>query len=163
MKQKALHQKSWDSLTPKQKHLREQSLDVLSKSRKSNKSISKLSKEKNIPLKTVLKHTNAYKKINNRWTPKKFDRISRVMLFNESGKEISIETRDSRIASKIGKYHSAVGEYLNTGNAKKLNKFKNKSIKDTQGNIHIFETDLEKIVEIKQRKEEPEFAEVYGG
>lgn len=161
MKQKALHQKSWNSLTPKQKLLRERSLEVLSESRNGKKSLSKLSSEKNIPIKTVLRHTNAFKKINNRWIPKKFDRISRVMLFNESGKETSIETRDSRIASKIGKYHSAIGEFLNTSNAKKLNKFKNKSIKDTQGNKHVFEIDLEQIIEIKQRKEEPEFAEVY--
>lgn len=161
MKQK-LHQKSWGNLTPRQKLLRERSLEVLSLSRKSNKSLSKISKEKQIPIVTVLNHTNGFKKINGRWNAKKFDRISRIMKINESGKEVSIDIRDSRTASKIGRYHQTIGILLETGESNRLKQFENIFIKDSNGKIHIFETSIEHIIAINERKESFDSIEIYG-
>ena len=151
----------WTMLSPKQKSIRKPSLEVLGTSRKSNQSLSKIAKNHGISVRAVIKSTNAFKKINGKWVPKKFDKISRVLKINEKGQEKSIEIKDSRIASVIGSYHNAVKIFLNTGNVEQLQKFKKKKIKDSSGNIHHFETDHKKIIEINERIEEPEFYEVY--
>lgn len=157
-----IHKKSWKDLTPRQKSLRERSLEILSIAKKSKQSLSEISKNHDISLKTIINNTNAFKKINNKWIPKKFDRISRVIKINENGKEKSIEIKDSRIASSIGSYHNAVKQFLNTGNKKSLSEFRNKKIKDAYGKLHKFETNPKKIIGINERIEEPEFYEIYG-
>jgi len=83
------------------------------------------------------------------------------MKINENGREVSIEINDSRTASLIGRYHNAVKQFLNTGNRKKLRKFKNKKIKDAQGKLHLLETNPKSLIQINERIEEPEFYQVY--
>ncbi len=108
-----------------------------------------------------MNHTNAFRKKGRRWTAKRLDRIPRVMKINEKGREVSIEINDSRTASLIGRYHNAVKQFLNTGNRKKLRKFKNKKIKDTQGKHHLLETNPDSLIQINEAIEEPEFYQVY--
>jgi len=159
LKQKAVYKRSWSELTKKELNLREKSLEVLSKVR-NGQSLSKASKELHIEPKTVIKYTNAFRKLKGKWIVKSQDRISRVMSIYENGKQEWIEVRDSRIASKIGKYNSAVNEFLRTGNESILKQFK-KPFKDSKGNLHYFETDPDKLYEIAESQEEPEFYEIY--
>ena len=156
-----LYRKRWSTLSPKQKLLREHSLAVLSEARKSKKSLSKLAAQHTISPKTVLNHTNAFRKKGRRWTAKKFDRIPRVMKINERGREVSIEVNDSRTASLIGRYHNAVKQFLNTGDRKKLRKFKNKKVKDAKGKHHVLETNPTSIIQVNEAIEEPEFYQIY--
>ena len=158
---KAQHRKSWNELEPEEKELRQRSLDVLSEARRTKKSLTKISKQNGISPKTVLHHTNAFKKVNRRWVVKKFDRISRSMIINENGKKISVEVNDSRHASTIGKYQNAVKNFLNTGNKKKLLEFSKKKIRDSDKNVHSFEIDPNTIIKIEERVKEPEFVDVY--
>lgn len=151
----------WTLLSPKQKSIRERSLEVLSTARKSNQPLSKISKNHNISVRTVIRNTNAFKKVNGKWIPKKYDKIPRMMIINENGKKVSVEINDSRIASTIGRYHNAVKEFLNTGNKKKLSEFSKKKIRDSNNNFHSFETSPNKIIQIEKRVEEPEFVDVY--
>jgi len=157
-----LYKRSWTSLSPKQKSNRERSLDVLNTARKSNQSLSRISKNHGISVPTVIRNTNAFKKVNGKWEAKKFDRISRVLKIDEKGREKSIEIRDSRTASVIGRYHNAVKILLNTGNKDQLQNFKKIKFKDSTGKIHHFETDYRKIIEINEKIEEIEIYEVYG-
>jgi len=159
LKQKPVYKRSWSELTKKELNLREKSLEVLSKVR-NGKSLYKASKELHIEPKTVIKYTNAFKKVKGKWIAKSQDRISRVMSIYENGKEEWIEVRDSRTASKIGKYNSAVNEFLRTGNKDVLRPFK-KPFKDSNGKLHYFETYPEKLYEIAESQEEPEFYEIY--
>ena len=76
----------------------------------------RLSREHRISAKAVLKATNSFKRVKGRWKAKEVGHISRIMSINENGKELFIEVTDSRYATLIGKCHSAVKEYLNTGN-----------------------------------------------
>src|SRR3989442_946140 len=152
-----VYKRSESSLTPKQKSIREKSLNVLSEARKTGKSLSKVSKQHGLSYKTVLHNTKAFKKVDSRWIAKKYDKISRVMIINEKGRQISFEVNDSRNASKIGEYGNAVKEFLNTGNVELLLKFKNKKVKDSHGNLHTFETDPIAIQEIREGIEDPEF------
>lgn len=157
-----ISKRSWNALNPRQKLLRERSLQVLNKSRKSSQSLSRIAKDFGISAKTVLHNTNAFKKINRKWIPKKYDKISRVMKISENGKEISVEINDSRRASLIGKYHNSIRKFLESRDEKVLLKFKNKRIKDTNHTFHLFETNPNRIIEINERIEEPEFYEIYG-
>lgn len=156
-----ISKRSWNALNPRQKLLRERSLQVLSKSRKSSQSLSRIAKDFGISVKTVIYNTNAFKKINRKWVPKKYDKISRIMKINENGNELSVEINDSRRASLIGKYHNSIRKFLESGDEKVLSKFKNKRIKDKNHTFHLFETNPNKIIEINNRIEEPEFYEVY--
>jgi len=155
------HKLSWQALSPKEKSQRKTALNVLSDVRNNGKSLYKACKEKGVTVKTVLKSTNAFKKVGNRWTAKEFDRISRIMKISEDDEETSIEINDSRTASLIGRYHNAVKKYLETGNTSELDKFKGKTIKDAQGNTHVFETDTEALDEIHESREDEEFYEIY--
>ena len=156
-----IYKKSWTSLTPRQKLFRERSLEILSIAKKSKQSLSEIAKKNHVSVGTVINNTNAFKKIHNKWVTKKFDRISRVIKINENGTEKSIEIKDSRITSLVGRYHNAVKQFLNTGDKKSLSEFRNKKIKDAHGKLHKFETNPKKIIEINERIEEPEFYEVY--
>ena len=156
-----LHKRLWSLLTPKEKVTRERSLEVLSLARRNGTRLSQLAEEHKISINTVLRNTNAFKRINGRWIPKKSDRISRVLLINENGKEIFVEVNDSRQASLIGKCHSAVRKYLENGNREALTEFKGKMIRDSSGKWHTLETNPSAIREINARREEPEFYDIY--
>lgn len=159
LKPEPVYKRSWSELTKRELTLREKSLEVLSKVRK-GQSLTKASKELQTTPETVIKHTGAFRKVKRKWIAKSQDRISRVMSIYENGKKEWIEIRDSRIASKIGKYNSAVNEFLRTGDIKVLKKFK-KPFKDAHGKLQYFKTDPDKLYEIAEQQEEPEFYEIY--
>ena len=162
MKKIPLYKRPWNKLTPRQKMLREKSLAVVNELRNSKtKTLPQVANENNISVTTVLRHTNGFKKVNGRLVTKRWDRIPRLMRINTDGKEKSVEIKDSRTASVVGRYHNAVKQFLNTGDKKKLQRFRNKKVKDSKGKLHRLETDPQKIIQINERIEEPEFYEVY--
>ena len=116
-----LHKRPWGKLTPRQKLLREKSLAVVNELRNSKtKTLPQVANDNDISVTTVLRHTNGFKKVNRRLVAKRWDRIPRVMRINTDGKEKSVEIKDSRTASVVGRYHNAVKQFLNTGDKKKL-------------------------------------------
>jgi len=157
-----LYKRPWRKLSPRQKMLREKSLAVINELRNSKtKTLPQVANDNDITVKNVIKHTNGFKKVNGKPVVKRWDRIKRVMRVNTSGKEKSVEIRDSRTASVVGRYHNAVKQFLNTGDKTKLSKFRNKKVKDSTGKIHRLEISPDEIIKINQRIEEPEFYEVY--
>lgn len=161
-KRLALHKRRWSTLTPRQKAQREQALQVLNEMRKTNKSLKHTSYQFGITSRSVVRNTNAFRKDSSgKWQAKKYDWISRVMRINEKGKEVSVEINDSRTASLIGRYQSAVGQFLNSGQSAVLKRFRGRKIRDIDGNYHVLETYAEALKTIHERIEEPEFYEVY--
>ena len=158
---KLVSTRSWNTLSPREQLVRERALEVLSHARRSGQSLSRLSREYKISANVVLKATNSFKKVRGRWKAKKIDHISRKMEINENGKELFIEVTDSRYATLIGKYHSAVKEYLNTGNSDVLADFEGKRVRDSSDKWHTLETNPSAIREINARREEPEFYDIY--
>ena len=157
-----LFQRPSRKLSPRQKLLREKSLAVISELRNTkSKTLPQAANDNNITIKNVIKHTNGFKNVNGKPVVKRWDRIKRVMRVNTDGKENSVEIRDSRTATVVGRYHNAVKQFLNTGDKTKLSKFRNKKIKDSKGKLHLLETNPDEIIKINQRIEEPEFYEVY--
>lgn len=159
IKPEPVYKRSWSSITRRELNHREKSLEVLSKVRK-GQSLSKASRELHTTPDTVLNNTGSFKKSKGKWIAKSQDRISRIMSIYENGKQEWVEIKDSRIASKIGKYNSAVNEFLRTSNSKVLKPFR-KPFKDFNGKKHYFETDPNKLNEIAEQQEEPEFYEIY--
>ena len=157
-----LYKRPWRRLTPRQKMLREKSLNVISTLRNTKtKTLSETARDNGISAETVIIHTNAIKRVNKKSVAKKWDRVPRIMRINTNGREKSVEILDSRTASVAGKYHNSIKQFLNTGDKTKLSKFRNKKIKDSKGKLHKLETNPEEIIRINQRIEEPEFYEVY--
>ncbi len=109
---KPISTRSWNTLNPREQLARGRALEVLSHARRSGQSLSRLSREYKISTKAVLRATQGFEKIKGRWKAKKIDHISHIMAINENGKELFIEVTDSRYATLIGKYYSAVKEYL---------------------------------------------------
>ncbi len=90
-----------------------------------------------------------------------YDKIPREMIISENGIDASVIVRDSKSASIIGRYQNAKRHFLETGDNSKLKKFSKIKLKDIDGKIHRLETNPNKIIEIEDRKEEPESFEIY--
>lgn len=150
-----------NALTPRERAVREKSLVVLNQMRKHGYSLAKASRDARIGPQTVIRNTGAFRKVQGRWRVNKRDHIPRPMYIKENGYEVLIDLSDSRYASLIGRYHSAVWKFLETGDSSVLEPFKGKRIKDAQGNWHTLETDPDAIYEILERREEEEFYSVY--
>jgi hypothetical protein len=105
---------------------------------------------------------NAQEKSDRLRTVESFDNIELAMHIYEKGVGVtSIVTTNSDDRSLIGLYFNAERKARNKGDASVLKRFQNKSITDSDGKIHKFETDLDAIFEIVEQMEEPEFFEIY--
>jgi hypothetical protein len=158
-----IHQRPWGSLTPRGKEQREKALKVLSVMRRKGLSLTRASREVRISPSSVRRITHAYKRVGRRWKANRYDRIERKMNINTGGHRVSITVRSSRYASIIGKYHSAVREFLETGDVSVLKPFKGKRIKDAHGNWHILDTDPDTLYDIQDMNEDEEFYTIYAG
>lgn len=151
----------WSLLKPESKHQRILSLKVLS-GVKEGKSLTVASREFSLNPEMVKKHIHSaiYKK-KGRWVARLRDKIERQMNIYENGRIKSIVVTNSRDASIIGEYYNDVKKALATGDESLLKKYKKITIKDAKGKKHKLETNLDKIKEIEEAKEEPEFFEIY--
>jgi hypothetical protein len=163
IQKRPVHRREWAFLTPREKEFRIKSLKVIAQIRREGQSLTSACREGRISPQTVRRYTNAVKNIDGRWKPTAYDRIGRVMLINENGRGVWVTVKDSRYASMIGRYHSAVRQFLETGDESFLKPFKGKRIKDANGNWHTLETDPEKLYDIAEQREEEEFFTIYGG
>jgi hypothetical protein len=125
-------------------------------------SLTRASKEIGFDREIVKQHIKStiYKR-KRRWRAKTFDRIQRQMNIYERGIIKSIIVTNSKDASLIGKYYNDVKKALETDDESVLRKYKKRVIRDAKGKKHKLETRLEKIYEIEEAKEEPEFWEIY--
>ncbi|MCH7647721.1 MAG: hypothetical protein IIA83_03850 [Thaumarchaeota archaeon] len=148
-------------LKAKQRVTRNDALSVLNKIRRGETPFDIID-EIGISKNNLLKHLGNNIKIKkNQVKATKSDQIPREMIISESGVEDSIIVKNLRDASIIGRYQNAKRHFLETGDSSKLKEFKKIKLKDTDGTIHKLETNPNKIIEIEDRKEEPEAFEIY--
>jgi len=148
-------------LRAKQRVLRNDALSVLNRIRK-GETPSVVIDEIDISKNDLLKHLGNNIKIKKQQIKvTKSDRIPREMVISEDGVEDSIIVKNSKDGSIIGRYHNAIRHFLETGDSSKLKEFEKIKLKDTDGTIHKLETNPNKIIEIEDRKEEPEAFEIY--
>jgi len=86
-------------------------------------------------------------------------RLPRQMPLFSHGKLLAI-TVSSKSASLIGRYMSAVGQFLKTNDPKFLAECVGQSVKDTSGKAHQFETDPNVLYRLSSAANEP-FTEIY--
>jgi hypothetical protein len=129
-------QETWDSVA-----------HVISKMRTERVSLRKASKEFGIDPERVLRFGRSAlrKRRNGKYVARKTDRLLRIMsvLTAEGRREIAV--RDSRQASLLGSYWTAVQRYLQTGDDSALRKFKGKKITDASRKRHLLITDLSQL------------------
>jgi hypothetical protein len=95
------------------------------------------------PRKVLRAAPAAFRKLKNgRYAAKTSDRILRVLVMPTRKGLREIGVRDSRQASLLGKYWTAVERYRDTGDASALREFRGKHIIDTSGKRHRLLTDL---------------------
>ncbi|ABE51537.1 hypothetical protein [Methanococcoides burtonii] len=153
---------SWKLLNSQQKRDRTLSLEILRNVRKGvpfSKAIEKTGANK----KNVINNLGKYLyKSKGKWRVTASDRIESEMAFNDRDKGlISIVTTRSKDRSLIAEYFNAVNQALKSGDSKFLKKFENAKVIDAEGNEHYFVTDLDRLYEIQDAQEEPEFFELY--
>ena len=84
------------------------------------------------------------------------------MRIYENGTEQIIEVPDLSTASNIGRYHSFVGRYLDTGDERFLRQVQPfKRIRDVYGRTHELELSPDVLYRIAQRRSESEFYQIY--
>jgi len=110
---------------------------VISKMRANRVSLTQASIEIGIDPHTVtrLGKSALRKRKNGQYTAKRSDKLLRILAIPTSDGLHEIVTRDSRQASQLGKYWSALAKYLQTGDVSKLEKFsrRRKAITDADG------------------------------
>ena len=94
--------------------------------------------------------------------PKKSDNLIRSIRIYEDGEEKIIQVKGLKKASTIGRYLSATGQLVELNKKDALDSFEDVTIRDIKGKSHKLETDRNKIFEILERREEPEFFTIYG-
>jgi hypothetical protein len=153
-----------ERLSPKRLAKYNDSLEVLQKMRKEGGSLAKNARSVGISPNTVKRHVGAaFEKRGNRIVARQDDDLLRKMRMYKNGQEVWIQVRGRKSASKLGRYHSAVGRRIHLHELGALDSFKGEIITDFQGKKHALETDIGKIREIFAKREEPEFFTIYTG
>lgn len=86
-------------------------------------------------------------------------RLPRKMPIFTNGRQLAIKVR-TKSASLIGRYMSAVGDFLRTNDPKFLREFKGLSVKDANGKLYPFETAPNTLYRLSSAGGEP-FEEMY--
>ena len=102
------------------------SLHVLARMRRTGTSLTAAAREERIDPRTVRKHLRA--ELCGRAKPTKADRRKRGMLVPTTLGNSPVTVRGSKQASQLGRYMSAVGKYLRTGDVDGLAEFEGQSI-----------------------------------
>lgn len=162
LKDQDLSTRSWNSLSPQEKRDRQLSFQILREIRSGNH-FSSVTKKLGVKKDFAVKHLGKYLyKSGGKWKVTASDKIEAEMLFYAKGEgQRTVITASSKDRSLIGEYIGLVGKAAKKNDPSVLDKFKDKTIVDAEGKVHYFETDLDRLYEIMEAQEEPEFLEIY--
>ncbi|OGD52606.1 hypothetical protein A3K80_03875 [Candidatus Bathyarchaeota archaeon RBG_13_38_9] len=155
--------RKYSELSPRHRSKRRLALETLSIIRRKGLSLTKASRRTGISRRTVRRHVgSALRKKGRRWLLGKRDRVPRLMKIYENGQELPIEIADYQTASNIGKYHSIISRFLDTGNESILNEAQSfKYIRDVYGRTHELELRPDVLYKIATKRAEPELFQIY--
>ncbi|KKG16568.1 hypothetical protein EO98_19010 [Methanosarcina sp. 2.H.T.1A.6] len=156
-----LSQTAWKTLSAQDKRDRNLSFQILREMRKGenlSSVLEKIGKRTEFAVKHLGK--NLYKSGGN-WRVTKADSIQVNMLIYSTEGQKTIVTASSKDRSLIGEYFASVQKAIKNNDPSVLAKFKDVQLVDAEGKVHHFETDLDKLYEILEAQEEPEFLEIY--
>jgi hypothetical protein len=107
--------------------------------------------------KRAAKRKNVIRRRKHQWTVAR--RLPRRMPIFSNGRQLAITVR-SRSAALIGRYMSAVAQFLKTNDPKLLAEFRRRGVKDVRDKVHQFETDPNVLYRLSSAGGEP-FEEIY--
>jgi hypothetical protein len=147
-------------LKPAEREARLNALHALGLMR-SGKSLSAAAREAGTTPNTVQRHVGSAlaKDPRGRIVAKARDRLYRPMRFLAPDGVVALDVRDSRTASRIGRYMNAVRDYIYTGDDLRLRAFAGKAI-SVDGQRYDFVTDLDVLDRLAHRGE-LRFEELY--
>jgi len=153
---------SWNVLNSQQMRDRKLSLQILRIMRKGIP-FSKAVEKTGINKKDIVRNLGKYLyKSKGKWKVTATDRIEvEMLIYDRDAGQISIVITNSIDRSLIGSYFNAVNKALKTGDSSLLKRFDDIQIIDADAEEHSFVTDLERLYEIQDAQEEPEFLEIY--
>ena len=142
------------TLGPRSQLARALALDALGMMRSKRQTLAQAAKEVGTTPRTVIKYTRPAlsKTSSGRYRAKPSDRLLRQLYFLTADGPIVLDVRDSRKASLVARYSSAVDRYLKTGRAETLTEFQGKSV--MVGKVRYpFLTDLRTLERLAQAGE----------
>lgn len=129
--------------TKQRKKTYQRALHVLARMRRTRSSLTAASQEEHIDPRTVRKYLKS--ELGRSGKPTKTDRRNRNMLIPTNLGNVPATVRGSNQASHLGRYMSAVGKYLRTGDVAGLAEFQGKSIAG-----HVLITDPDTLSSLAQ-------------
>lgn len=156
-----LSQTAWNTLSAQDKRDRNLSFQILREMRNGenlSSVLEKIGKRTEFAVKHLGK--NLYKS-GGTWKVTKTDTIQAEMRIYSTKGQKTIITASSKDRSLIGEYFASVQKAIKNNDPSVLAKFKDIQILDAKGKVHHFETGLNKLYEILEAQEEPEFLEIY--
>ena len=137
----------YSALTERTQDIWNRVTHTIARMRADGVSLRQASREFGLDPRTVIRWggTAMRKQAKGRYTAKASDRLLRVLMVPTAEGPSEIAVRDSRQASLLAKYWTAVHKYLATGDAMKLQMFRGKQVKDAAGKQVPLVTDLREL------------------
>lgn len=122
--------KDVSTLRPSEQQARRRALDAVRLMRDEGRSLSRAAKAAGTTVAAVKRHAGAALETaeRGRYRAKASDRLLRPMLVPTPDGPVTLDVRDSRAASLLGRYWAAVGRYLETGDDGPLRRLRGKGI-----------------------------------
>lgn len=135
------------SLPPTAQLRRQQALDVIAMSRRDGISIEAASRQQGVSTQAVAYWAgDIVRRAGGSLAVSASDRLYRPMFVYSNGAKVPIDVRGSRVASDVGRYHSAVGHYLATGDDSRLRRLSGIAVAGVE-----LETDLDVLDDLARR------------
>lgn len=152
---------AYEKLRPAEREARDRVLDALARSRREGISLSRAAREAHTTPAAVRRYGGSYIKRGKgtRLEVADRDRLYRQMKVLMADGIATIDVYDSRTASALGEYWSAVKHWLETGDDRALRRLRRKSIR-TGKRTYLLITDLE-VIERLGRAGELSFESIY--
>jgi hypothetical protein len=152
VKQVPISKRGWTDLTSSEQTVRLRYRKVYFEVRSGRMSLEAASRYYHVKPETVRRHIDGFVKKGGRWCVKSKVKNEASMKIITNGNPIYIVVPDTRQASIVGRYHNAVKNYLSTHDDAFLEPFKGVTIRDSYGQEHELETDLEALYDLWERR-----------
>ncbi len=110
-------------------------------------------------LRRYVQQTEVVEKVGGRWKVGMDNRVRDMRLFTD-GQALIVRVDGYEKTYAIGRYMAAVGQFLKTNDATYMYEFVGKSVSDTAGDVHVFETNPNTLYRLSLVDDEP-YEDIY--
>lgn len=131
-------------------------LDIAVRELRKKRSLEKAAKEAKVSVERLRRHlaqSGVAEQRGKRWVVR--EDVPRWMPMFTEGSLEHIKVKGRKASSPIGRYMNAVKDFVNSGDTSHLAPFKGRSVSDTRGKAHPFETDPNTLYELSNDERDP--------